>query len=243
MRTIALAATAALIATAGAATAATQSLVYNAGTTPATVGAGPVPASNNLYEILFPKYSLPYALTSIEITIFGDVSASLTVTNTGSESGDVTSATLDSTISVLDTNNDALIGIFGGGLDVTFYQAAAPFVPVDTYAAGQTKSYPASGTIDQNDSFDWTVAGADFVDYIGLSSEYAVWDLGIGGVLSRAFSTNTTWSEDLSEIYNISAEITYTYDVPDSNVPVPAALPLLGAGLAALGFVARRRKS
>ena len=41
--------------------------------------------------------------------------------------------------------------------------------------------------------------------------------------------------------YSVDATITYTYDT--SAVPVPAALPLMGAGLAALGFVARRRKA
>ncbi|SFH82130.1 VPLPA-CTERM sorting domain-containing protein [Albimonas pacifica] len=47
------------------------------------------------------------------------------------------------------------------------------------------------------------------------------------------------------KLLNLGATVTYTYEQvppPPSTVPLPAALPLMGAGLAGLAFVARRRK-
>lgn len=58
------------------------------------------------------------------------------------------------------------------------------------------------------------------------------------GVLSGAFSLN------LGEVDNYKTQGFGTYVAAEiSQVPVPAAAPLLLAGLGALGFAARRRKS
>ena len=58
-------------------------------------------------------------------------------------------------------------------------------------------------------------------------------------VFSVGFSDGTTFALTLPDDVEKSS---YTFSESVSDVPLPAALPLLGAGLAGLGFVARRRR-
>lgn len=44
-------------------------------------------------------------------------------------------------------------------------------------------------------------------------------------------------------LYEVTATVTYTYSTPTSDVPVPAALPLLATAFGALGLMRLRRKA
>lgn len=72
--------------------------------------------------------------------------------------------------------------------------------------------------------------------------------IGMGSIdidIEATAETSATGAGNLATIFGsqASAELTVVYDYSPATVPVPAALPLTMAGIGALGFVGRRRRT
>lgn len=86
---------------------------------------------------------------------------------------------------------------------------------------GLDLSFPGGIELSEDGPFDLSFQVTSFQDYVG--------------------DTPFVFSGANSGAGNYRARVTYTYDERIAAVPVPASLPLVGLGLAALGWVRARR--
>ena len=104
------------------------------------------------------------------------------------------------------------------------------------FGANETKNYVLDADATEYESF--IISDTEFAAFIGTGNVNYLFD---GQDFSSSAQTGGATIEPLA-FASIDVEVTYTYTTPPSDVPLPAALPLLGGGLALMGFVARRRR-
>lgn len=153
----------------------------------------------------------------------------------------------------LNPANDIRIGRYNGGAGVTTrpgddHQVDGNgwdnFITASFSSNGQAVDVAASsvsfGLFGGNDNFRWgydlsgdgTYGTGDFLSFNQSSNPFS----NFGGVESGLFLFGAFDSNDEWKLKSV------TVDYTPSVVPLPAALPLMGAGFAALGFVGWRRK-
>ncbi len=103
------------------------------------------------------------------------------------------------------------------------------------FNANETKNYTLDADDTEYQSF--VISDTEFAAFVGSGDVSYLFD---GLDYSFSGQTGGATIEPLA-FGSIDVEVTYTY-TPPSTVPGPAALPLLGGGLALMGFVARRRR-
>lgn len=166
-------------------------------------------------------------LTGVTLTVGGGYDSNGTMTNNNGETVNVRAT---QTIELnYDIQNLGANGSFAAS-DNTGFVSLAPNASADVNLAA-------------NDSQTLTLgAGDDLSDFIGAAGSTFLIDFysivetaftGGGGNLDFAVET----------MGNIFAEVSYSYDAaPVSQVPLPASLPLILAGLGGLGLVSRRKR-
>lgn len=200
------------------------------------------------------------------------ISGALSVTNAFQrfENRDDASATLTATSSaLLDLNITGLTGVSQSppsftptpttsaigdiaDLDVTFTNNfnATAYDGTTDYAGSSGASYD---NLNGSDPYSITLNDGDTLSGISGSTFYTsdAFDNFIGtGNLTFSFARtgsstvtgSNTIDSSLSTPRSTTMTVTYYYTTDAPEVPLPAALPLLGGGLALMGFVARRRR-
>lgn len=182
-----------------------------------------------------PAFALP-ATAAFDFDISGDANVpTMTLTNTSSAGVELTSFRF-------------FIGDSGYNIDEVYTISAPGMTAVLTEGdAAQGGARPDAFTIaftgfEPGESASWDV-DVD-VDSANTVEDYRTvfFNNGDGSgnaTLAAAFSTGNVLNFTLPDFD--PAPASYSFAVSSSPVPLPAALPLLGAGLAALGVAARRR--
>jgi len=171
-------------------------------------------------------------LDSVSFTVFTATSAAtITIRNDGGTT-ESSSVKLNSTVSISDPNG-ALASIFPVGPYSTFDQTGDISLTAGQTSAPQSLDTAVSGGI----NFLLSPAANSFFTGPGSFSFGFLFDTGF------ETETGSNFTVSGSSLSNAAVTVEYTYTEAPSTVPLPAALPLLGAGLAGLAFIGRRRKS
>ncbi|MGB0661623.1 MAG: choice-of-anchor E domain-containing protein [Mangrovicoccus sp.] len=167
---------------------------------------------------------------------------SATVTLSGTVSGDVRAESTDAQAATVTLNLSALItaNLFGD---------SSVSIDVEPISANTLNATAFDGTLDfggtsgttltgltASDTDSATYTGADLAQFIGTGSFTS--DLLAAGSSSGSGAGNLFTAFATSAQATLTVVYEYTPDV--APVPVPAALPLLGAGLGALAMIRRR---
>lgn len=171
-------------------------------------------------------------LDSVSFLVFSTTSnASITITNDGG-STETSSVKLNSSLTLTDTN-----GVIASLFPAAPYKKSADTGNV-TLTGGESVG-PLALATSTTEGFDFLASPSSTSAFIGTGT----FDLGF--VFDTGFETESgsNFTVSGSSLSNASVTVQYTYTEAPAAVPVPAALPLLGGGLALMGFVARRRRS
>ena len=217
---------AAMIAgTVGYASAAT--VTYTTLTSPAVVDISNEELAFDAVSLTLPQFDSSMGLlTSVTIDWYAELSGNVSVTK------DAQAGTL-----FIAQAYSNLEGTGPSSLNISLTPVGTLFNNV-YFNANETKVFGATANADEQDIFT-SADGAAFLAFIGTGDVEYLFD---GNEVSGGYGQGGA-SYNPSLFADVTATITYTYDVPSSAVPVPAALPLLGGGLAVMAFVARRRKA
>lgn len=178
-------------------------------------------------------------LTGIDLGLYGNINSSGTLTNNGATAADVSlySAAMDITLLAPGTSVPWDQG--DGGLLTVSPSLFTIFNRV--IEAGQSVPFntdtPFSSFDSNVDAFSVPLSPDEFAPYVGA-----------GTLLFPLFATtNTTQATDGGDLTlspvtaaRAQASITYTYDLPSTEVPEPVSSAVLGVGLLSL-CLARRR--
>ena len=182
----------------------------------------------------------------LELKVFGEINND-GVGKSNIETGILrSSATLDDVITLestlpgdydvtfeLDVNGD-ITEVSGDGRGF----AAINFGPADGFDTFDSNLYnggPVSDTLSVTRTFNGTV-DAD----IGASLIFTVLSVDPGGIVTGALNNTATLRLIVPDGVSVGASQSGTFNTVIAPVPVPAALPLFVAGLAALGYRRRR---
>jgi hypothetical protein len=212
------------------------------------------PKETSMKNLTSALFSAAAALGFAQAALTGNL-----VTNPGAETGDLSGWTTDGVIvttSEAQSGDFSFTGATGGNPETMSQTIDLTAFASDIAAGGQTYVFSA---FLQNRTFDFVDMQIRFLDAdgngvpLGASRTDPVIDpfafdlVSIAGtlpvlarqvVLSFEFSRNSGASID-AYVDNVSFSL--TDDTPSGEVPLPAALPLFGLGLAALGLKKKRR--
>lgn len=224
-----------------------------AATLAATVGLASalIPAAANAATISFTD-SVPVTNTnwteSITLNKFDSSLGTLTGVTfelIGEVSGQASYESLDSAPAVISLNLQATIELDGSGLGLGTIVQVLPVANVTDNASDFDGTIDFGGTsggtftgLNQADSDVGGIAPANFALFIGGPGDTFSLDVEANGssIGSGAGNLITQFST------NASAEVTVTYTYTSNEIPEPATLALIGAGLAGIGVARSRRK-
>src|SRR5215472_8552253 len=172
-------------------------------------------------NIVCPQFS-GGGLTSVQISVSGGITGSITLTNNASTSQTVTGT----------TSSAFSIGALAGFTIVNPIFSASYTTGPQSLTAGQSKTFAGlSGTGSDNLGTDTTVlapyTGAGTFN-IAVSTLTALAVSGGGGQVASAQSTSA------------NGTATVTYNSAMTGVPEPGTLAMIGLGILGLAFVSRR---
>ncbi|MGA3099180.1 MAG: choice-of-anchor E domain-containing protein [Bryobacteraceae bacterium] len=199
-----------------AASASASIITYNSGTSPAVTNIA-LQATELNGNVVFPDFNCPgCTLTSVSITLEGDISGSISLHN-----GDVSSQTSSGTTTTQFTGGSlfSFSANFGTGSQLIL-------------AGGTYLLSSGSGT---NSATDVVTSGLS--SYVGTG----FWNLPVStlsGLTILGGGGNMTGSQTTQA--SAEGTITYTY-TPAGTVPEPATLSLIGGALLGLGVLGRKK--
>ncbi|SDW30147.1 VPLPA-CTERM protein sorting domain-containing protein [Albimonas donghaensis] len=170
-------------------------------------------------------------LDSVSLLVFSTAStASIVITNNGGTT-ETSTVKLNSSLTIAD--NDGLI-------DSIF--PASPYASSDSTGAVELDPSESSGSLPLSTAS--SVGSSYLISLVDESNFVGVGTYSFGFTFDTGFETETgsNFTVAGSSLSDANVTVQYNYTAPPSAVPVPAALPLLGGGLALMGFVARRRR-
>ena len=172
-------------------------------------------------------------LNSVSFSVFsGTSSATITITNDGGTT-ESSSVKLNSALYI--TDNDGVLA--------SLLPAAQPY---STFDSTGDISLNGGESSDPQSLETSASAGLNFLVSAGSPSLFVGSDtFSFTFTFDTGFETETgsNFSVSGSSLSNAAVSIVYDYTPTVSSGPLPAALPMLGAGLAGIAFVARRRKA